>query len=610
MINCFTCLYYHSFRCRNEKACPDGFSYIKWTGEKVRQCLFATTTIYQDGYIHCPVIDYMTCEGCMEKFERDGPDPYDKSQNYDVPGPPEEKEEIMGTYYTKCGREFKKSTKADVTGYEIIEKDSKITDSECAGCTFVIDVTEGWPSRVHKRFECRAGSKPPNHTNEYQGSAKDKNTLHVLSLDPVFCEAVIAFAKAHPDLSASFGQDHLANCRRSISIYPSANKKGMAAKQELLDKFFAAGVIASDPDAGPDNFAEEIFAPAMEPVVPAAPEMTGVVQASRFDYNVLDHATADALRYAERAIAKIKMQTVYDIGQHLKLANDALAKAGHGSYGAWCESIGFSRQSAQNYMQAYDFICQNFDRPEKALGIQPSLLFAAAKPSAPPELAKAVVDGDITQHKQYKELEKKLKETEKKLGAAVFIAEESKEELQSIKMNVAKSVMSTNAKEQRLKEQIDKANSETAKALRAKQEAERQLAHAKKNASPAELERLGALIREKQEILQGKEREIADLRERLSAPVDVAVETVEVIPDDMVEAWGKSIRTALVLLSGLSESDIALLVKAEGLNNYHYMKDSYRMMAFHAAENMQALYDAIISAPAPNAEFIKQMKGA
>ena len=34
----------------------------------------------------------------------------------------------------------------------------------------------------------------------------------------------------------------------------------------------------------------------------------------------------------------------------------------------------------------------------------PSLLYAAAKPSAPPELVQAVKDGDITTHKQYQEL--------------------------------------------------------------------------------------------------------------------------------------------------------------------------------------------------------------
>ena len=42
--------------------------------------------------------------------------------------------------------------------------------------------------------------------------------------------------------------------------------------------------------------------------------------------------------------------------------------------------------------------------------LSPSLLYAAAKPSAPEQLVQGVKDGDITTHKQYKALEKQLAE--------------------------------------------------------------------------------------------------------------------------------------------------------------------------------------------------------
>lgn len=144
----------------------------------------------------------------------------------------------MNTYYTKCGRTFEKSTKADVTGYHIGEDEAgAIIDAECAACPFVVDVKDGWPSQSHKRFECRAGSFPPNHENDYRGGADDKNTLSISSLDHEFCEAVISFARAHPELSANYSQDR-EDCRRVISVSCSQNKKGIAAKQELLNKFF------------------------------------------------------------------------------------------------------------------------------------------------------------------------------------------------------------------------------------------------------------------------------------------------------------------------------------------------------------------------------------
>lgn len=149
----------------------------------------------------------------------------------------------MNTYYTKCGRKFSKSAKADTTGYHITEqpeqgpKPGNIVDTECATCPFVVDVKEGWPKQVHKRFECRAGSKPPNHTTDWQGILSDKCTIQILSLRHDFCEAVIAYCRDHPFLAASYTQDR-PDCRRSVSVSCSQNKSGIAAKKDLIAKFF------------------------------------------------------------------------------------------------------------------------------------------------------------------------------------------------------------------------------------------------------------------------------------------------------------------------------------------------------------------------------------
>lgn len=135
------------------------------------------------------------------------------------------------TYWTKCGIEFPKSTNADVTGYAVDEN-----NQTCADCPFLVDVKEGWP-QIHKRWECRAGSQKPNHTTDWIGSLEDKNTIGVRSLDNNFLEAVLEYCKNHSDLGASYNQD-LADCRRNISVSCSANKKGIAAKRELIEKFF------------------------------------------------------------------------------------------------------------------------------------------------------------------------------------------------------------------------------------------------------------------------------------------------------------------------------------------------------------------------------------
>lgn len=147
----------------------------------------------------------------------------------------------MGTYYTKCGRQFEKSTNASTTGYYLKEnfRDGHeiIYDDECEKCPFVVEVTEGYPVATHNRFECRAGSKPPNQKNDWIGSLENKNTISIRSLNNDFLGAVMAYCKETDDLAASYNQD-MEDCRRVISVSCSGNKKGIAAKKKLIEKFF------------------------------------------------------------------------------------------------------------------------------------------------------------------------------------------------------------------------------------------------------------------------------------------------------------------------------------------------------------------------------------
>jgi len=132
-----------------------------------------------------------------------------------------------------------------------------------------------------------------------------------------------------------------------------------------------------------------------------------------FDYSNVDDDTAVFLREKELRITQIKFISVYAIGKELKEVHDRLAYHYHGTFGKWCESIGITDRTARNYINAYEYVQKNFPNIEDAEKIQPSLLFAISKPSAPLELQQAVISGDITTHKQYKELEEKLKKAEK-----------------------------------------------------------------------------------------------------------------------------------------------------------------------------------------------------
>lgn len=86
--DCFRCLMYLSHRCENQwlgdKPCPDGMEFEEYTGSKVKQCLLATVEVFQDGYMHCPVIDCYGCEHCMDRLRADRTlYQHDDDQNYE-----------------------------------------------------------------------------------------------------------------------------------------------------------------------------------------------------------------------------------------------------------------------------------------------------------------------------------------------------------------------------------------------------------------------------------------------------------------------------------------------------------------------------------------------
>lgn len=611
----------------------------------------------------------------------------------------------MTTYFTKCGREFSKSTKAETTGYHIPEDEfGQITDQECSDCPFPIDVKEGYPEQRHKRWECRAGSQPPNHMTEWRGSLEDKNTIQIYSLDHELMEQIIAFATDYPDLSASYNQDSLADCRRTLSISCSGNKKGIAAKKELIEKFFPdkpamtraeiakqCGWCEHYPEGGKDiepcdatgenvsrwrpsqpcpdwmprvegslgivesigpgkseirktdvgtmevdewmkktdallkkidaedseleesvNEAPENVTEAAESVNDSVPDVIKPVEVEQtpttkkprtyrsalltdvsaldseglieFDYTNFEEDDIRTLREIETEIAKVKVQTVFEIGRRLSMAKKVLSNHRNGTFGAWCESIGFSRDSADNYVRAHEFILRNFGNIDNADSIQPSVLFAASKPSAPPELAEAVISGDITKHKDYQEAMKKLKQVESHYQTV----SESYDQLQETNR---KHFQRTQELETRLKsveqgwrEKLDQANSATAKAERMKAEAERQRDQAKEKLN-------GGLSRQVIDLTA----EVNELREQLnSKPIEVpAVEVKEVIPEDIRIAWTRRIYDSMLFLAELKESDVNLLVKLDGDGGYDNSDASvYDALAENIIEKMRMIQRA------------------
>ncbi len=211
---------------------PDGFY------DKFKQCVSAKESCRAfcfkelEKFGETPAADWST-EKLIEKYQE-----LTRKEDDEVP---------KKTYWTKCGRKFEKNSTADVTGYELpFNVDGSHVDGvtqelaeafeNCFSCPFKVEVKEGWPP-VHKRWECRAGSKEPDNTTDWVGNLEDKNTIQIRSLDNDFLEAVLEYCEEKSNLSAGYNQD-MADCRRVISVSCSQNKKGIAAKKVLIEKFF------------------------------------------------------------------------------------------------------------------------------------------------------------------------------------------------------------------------------------------------------------------------------------------------------------------------------------------------------------------------------------
>ena len=151
---------------------------------------------------------------------------------------------MVTIYICKCGRRVSKSTNADNTG----NRDT----ANCKGCPYLLPwgPFERVPGQGFVRnvqgYECRM-SKDIEYATHFCGSIDDKRSCYIASLDFDFLTKVSNWIKeTYPggELSGSFFTDdiraveYVSNGRYRMSIGCAQNKKGMAAKAALIERFF------------------------------------------------------------------------------------------------------------------------------------------------------------------------------------------------------------------------------------------------------------------------------------------------------------------------------------------------------------------------------------
>lgn len=180
---------------------------------------------------------------------------------------------------------------------------------------------------------------------------------------------------------------------------------------------------ASPADAGAATQSLSAAAPASSEVQP--------LDSSAFDYTGLDVPTVDTLHWAEREICDARRDYVARLAQAVHIAHDVLCGGARSqcerahnnqhsddTFHAWCASVGLGKTTAYKLLQVAALLKGSTPEEQAVLeAASPSLLYAAAKPSAPAQLVEGVKSGDITTHKKYQELLAQLKAKDQELAA-------------------------------------------------------------------------------------------------------------------------------------------------------------------------------------------------
>lgn len=281
-----------------------------------------------------------------------------------------------------------------------------------------------------------------------------------------------------------------------------------------------------------------------------------------FDYSGLDDQTVADLHLAEREymrgrkLAEVGLRRMAD---GVAMAHDALCctdatncRNGDGrfippehSFGAWCDSVGLNRKAAERLLQVARLFDNSTPREEKVLEeLGHSLLYAAAKPSAPAELVQAVKDGDITSHKQYQDLLARYnaeKAAREKAEHEAALDRKEQEDANSAALRYKNECDRRAQDQQRLEGLVNTAKRERDDALRRTAKAENRAAGAQKLADQ-----------------RGDENTAlkAQIRDLESRPVEVAVAQPG---EEQIEAWRKEgeNRAAAALQDRLRKADQA-----------------------------------------------------
>ena len=216
------------------------------------------------------------------------------------------------------------------------------------------------------------------------------------------------------------------NADAAVTTAESAVPNATAEMQTTSES--AEGASASIPaaspqscESGPAASAEDSSASLLS-TAPQDKPLTFIQQdkCPEFDYSDLPEQTVATLHLAENGYLhgkKLAEKGLVYMGDNIALAHDELcstvvAQCDNGRFAkkedtfrAWCLHIGITKDSAYRLLQVSALLADSSPRQRAVLeSLPPTLLYAVAKPSAPPELVEKVKNGEVSSNKAYQDL--------------------------------------------------------------------------------------------------------------------------------------------------------------------------------------------------------------
>lgn len=139
--------------------------------------------------------------------------------------------------------------------------------------------------------------------------------------------------------------------------------------------------------------------------------------ANNFDYSMVDDSTASFLQNELQKMNQIAQDTRYKMGKELVAVRDELANHYQGVFVKWFESLGLDKHDVYFWIGEFEF-SRNLENTKQIanFGNAPKTLKKdVMQKSSSIEAKQAVLNGDIKTHKEFIELEKRLKKKEQVL---------------------------------------------------------------------------------------------------------------------------------------------------------------------------------------------------